>query len=295
MAIGKKWWILFSLLLSSFFFWAPAQAAVYFSWDAENSACDTELPNPPFWTQETSHRGKSTCGPTLQGSRFFEWVAQDYWHDAYTEISSQALPVSLVPGRTYYLAYYFNYTRINGRDIWRNSDDSADKGVEITGSGIRWVGSVGHWSSLATIPAGKFTIWGGNPTYHVNRSLEVNDIYLPNQNGYSAANPIQLDYDRWHSAVMAVKVATDSTGLFALYVNGAKLLEYANIRTAANSSPTVQYIEMNGTIAQPAYDAPAHRRMFDGLILTDNWQDVVNGGYLRDMTPPQPPSGLRIR
>lgn len=38
---------------------------------------------------------------------------------------------------------------------------------------------------------------------------------------------------------------------------------------------------MNGTIAQPAYDAPAHSRRFDALLLTDNWQNIINLGYLK--------------
>ena len=40
-------------------------------------------------------------------------------------------------------------------------------------------------------------------------------------------------------------------------------------------------ITMGGTIAQPAYNAPAHYRQFDALLLTDNWQNIIDLGYLK--------------
>ena len=85
---------------------------------------------------------------------------------------------------------------------------------------------------------------------------------------------------------MAVKMATDNTGSFTVYIDGVKLYEYNNIKTVATTSATITDIKMGGSIAQGAYDAPAHYRKFDALILTDNWQDIVNGGYLK--TRPSP-------
>ena len=53
---------------------------------------------------------------------------------------------------------------------------------------------------------------------------------------------------------------------------------------------------MGGTIAQTAYDAPAHYRKFDAFMLTDNWQDIIDGGYLSgeggDTQAPTVPDGL---
>ena len=100
----------------------------------------------------------------------------------------------------------------------------------------------------------------GNPTYHLNRELEHTDAYYPNQSGYSVENPIQLDYERWHSCVMAVKMAADKTGSVIVWIDGVKLCEYEDIKICANTNPSITQITMGGTIAQPAYDAPAYYR-----------------------------------
>jgi hypothetical protein len=277
------------------------QAISYFSWDAESYPCDgSVLPNPPFWTQEVSHRGIVVCGSTPQGSRFFEFQTVNSQADAYTEIQpNPPFPITGILNKTLYLAYFFNFTRIGGLDVWHESGDSADKGIEFVGSGVRWILSRGHWSNLANNIDHNYTVWAGNPTYHLNAGIENNDIYRPNQSGYSDSSSIQLSYDTWHSAVMAVKFAADNTGSVTVWINGVKILQYDNIKTAANTSPTINQIIMGGTIAQPAYDAPAHKRRFDAMILTDNWQDIINGGYLSGSSPspvgssPSPPVGLK--
>jgi len=272
-----------------------AFATVYFYWDAESHPCDgTNLPNPPFWTQEASHRGHVTCGETPNGNRFIEFVTGRLQKSAYTEIGkTQGLPVSNPMNKTFYLAYFFNFTRINGIDIWHENGDSADKGVELVGNGIRWLISRGHWGNLGNNQDHAYTVWGGNPSYHLNSSVENYDIYRPNQGGYGPDTPIQLEYEKWYSVVMALKVASSNTGYFSAWINGRKILEYKNIKTAANNSPTIEQIRFGGTIAQPSYDAPAHKRQFDALILTDDWEDIVNGGYVH-FGPPNAPTGLII-
>jgi hypothetical protein len=280
------------MFLLSLFTCSTSNATVYFYWDAETHPCDgSELPNPPFWTQEVSHRGHVTCGETKQGNKYFEWTT-GYWTNHYTEIhNTQGLPVTCGLEVTYYLAYFFNFTRINNQDIWHESGQSGDKGIEITGSGIRWEVARGHWESMSNNQDHHYTVWVGNPTYHLNPSIEIVDTLVQNRSGFSASNPIQLEYDRWYAAVMAIKMATGNTGSIALYIDGVKVLEYDNIKTAANSSPILTDIKMGGTIAQPAYDAPPHYRKFDALMLTDDWQDIVYGGYL---ARPVAPKNLRI-
>jgi hypothetical protein len=286
----------FLLVVWALVFCPLAQGGTYFSWNAEGYPCDgRELPNPPFWTQEPSQRGYVVCGFAPEGNKFFEFDTVNRQGSAYTEIHpNPPFPITNILNKTLYLAYFFNFTRLGGLDIWYKSGDSADKGIEIVGSGIRWVISRGHWGNLAANRDNCYTVWGGNPTYHLNKALENYDILLPNQNGYNASNPIQLQYEKWHSAVMAVKVASDNTGSYTAWINGIKVSQYDNIITAANASPIIENIYMGGSIAQPAYDAPAHKRMFDALILTDNWDDIINGKYLVMRTPPFPPKGVRI-
>lgn len=288
-------------LIIIFLFWiSSSKAEVYFYFDAESGMDDSTLPNPPFCMHECgedsiTEEGKyHSAGGAKQGYKYFYWKTFDNQRSAWTEISYRpTFPITCLLGKTYYLGYFFNFTKIDGKEIWHRTGDSADKGVELMGNGVRWTVSVGHWGNLAANQADKFTVWGGNPTYHLNRSLENYDIYLPNQSGFSASNPIQLEYDKWHSVIMAVKMAADNTGSFIVWINGVKIIEYMNIKTCANTSPTIGYIAMGGTIAQPYYDAPAHLRKYDAMILTDNWQDIIDGGYMTNL-PPSKPMGLRI-
>ena len=297
------------VILFFFVAYTPAHATMYFYYDAENETVGNSVPRDPngidICTQgcSTSYSDATiqSAGGVPQGSKYFQWVTIDNQPSVYTEVVNHTtFPISLSLGTTYYLAYFFNFTRINALDIWHETGQSADKGVEIDGSGIRWIISRGNWSCIADTQDHYYTVWTGNPTYVLNPSPIpgcVDNIFGGNQNGYSASNPIQLQYERWYSAVMAVKIASNNTGYVAFWIDGVKVGEYNNIITAANNSPTINYIGMGGTIAQGANDAPAHYRKYDALMLTDNWQDIVDGGYLKGGgdsggdTPPPPSSG----
>ncbi len=298
--------ISFFLFLGFFGFVQYSQAAQYFYFDAESGVVGANLTNPPFCMYECG-AGSGTIGTyqstggTPQGSKYFQWQTVDNQDSAYNQVSNSNFPINCSLGTTYYLAYFFNFTRINDLDIWYETDSSADKGIEITGSGIRWIVSRGHWWDEQSNQDHHYTVWVGNPSYNLNPQIEIYSAIPLNQSGYSIYNQIQLQYERWYSAVFTIKMATDYSGSIALYIDGIKISEYNNIKTAANSSPTIDRITMGGTIAQPAYDAPAHYRKFDALMLTDNWQDIVDGGYLRDpeippdTTPPAAPSGLQVQ
>ncbi len=285
--------LIVTMVLLLFAVSGTSYATIYFYFDAENGTVGTNLTNPPFCQTECSGSGAKgtiqSSGGAPQGIKYFQWQTVNNQTEHYTEIYGPSFPITNIMGKTFYLAYYFNYTRINGLDIWHEgiSVQSADKGVEIDGSGVRWIASPGQWEYMMPNQDHHYTVWMGNPTYHLNSQLEVIDALPMNQSGYSASNTMQLEYERWYSAVMAVKMATDNTGMIQLYIDGVKILEYNNIKTAAYTSSTINGIFMGGTIAQPYYDAPAHLRKFDALMLTDNWQDIVNGGYLRD--PEIPP------
>ncbi len=301
---------LFSLMA-----FAPAAATVYFSYDAEGAVVGTELPymkssGAEFCQPECGSgnikRGRIQSNDSApQGANYFEWITVNQEHDTYNEVKNKGVfPIPVTLGKTYYVAYYFNFSRINGLDVWHtnSSMQSADKGIEIYGSGIRWEVARGQWDSFPAIGAGKFTLWLGNPSHHLNvaSGVEVNDIIWPNLAGYTRTNPIKLDYERWYSCVMAIKMAKDNTGSVAVYVDGVKILERTNVITVnpAYATPNISQITMEGTIAQPAYDAPAHHRAFDALLLTDDWQDIVNRGYLSPpsagTSPPPAPTIINI-
>ncbi|RLJ00711.1 MAG: hypothetical protein DRP06_01315 [Candidatus Aenigmatarchaeota archaeon] len=246
------------------------------------------------WTTQSSASGSTVyLNDALPGAANSGNAISQGWGAHYTEIhNTQNLPITCNLGDTYYLAYYMNFERINGFDIWHEGSEvqSGDKGIEITGDGIRWVTSRGQWSSYVTNDDHHYTVFLGNPNYHLNPELEHCDVYFQNQNGYSNINPIQLEYERWYSVVMAIKMASDHTGSVTAYINGEKVFEYNNIQTSSVDTPTITDIKMGGTIAQPLYDAPPHYRKFDALILTDSWQDIVDGGYLSDPEANNPPT-----
>jgi hypothetical protein len=274
-----------------------SQATKYIDVNAENLTCGVASPNPPWWPGDdgnpTLATGDVICGDTPQGSRFFQWTTVQSQASALNTTAVSPRPVSDVLGKTYHMAWFFRFARIGGLDVWAaaNDQDSGDKGVEITGDGIRWDVSTGHghWAG-ADSTAGHFTAWGGNPSYHLNPAIEVYDALPNNRSGYGINNSIQLDYERWYAAVMTLRIATDNTGYWAFRVNGTLVSEYDNIITAENMSSTFDRIQIGGTIAQPGYNAPPHRRQYDAFLFTDNWQDIIDGGYLGDPKSTQSPN-----
>ncbi len=266
---------------------SPAREPPYFYFDAEKQKDGDRLPQPPFFPQpwkeaNAGHpkRGKVVADQTApQGRNVFRWdVTEAKTTELLHEVKFDRLPEA--KEKTYYYGFFVRYDRIDGRDIWHSGKDeaSADKGFEIKGDGIRWIVSFGSWGHTNEMQ--RFTTWVGNPTYHVNRKLEVNDAYYPNQNGYNQEKPIPLEYEKWHACVFKMKWATEDTGEVGLWVNGTKILEYTGIKTV-NSPGTFERLQFFGTIAQPAYDAPPHVRKVDALVFTDDWQDIVDGGYLK--------------
>lgn len=259
-----------------------ANASVYFDSDAEEYACNSTLPISPFSTDIAAYRGTVSCDLSPEGNKHVDFTTVDNQTNTYTKLAGPNMPILNAEGKTYYLAYYFNFTRIDGKNIWdETAGQSGDKGVEIYGNGIRWVLSRGYWGTFKNVMADHYVLWPGNPSFHIDSSIEVNDSILPNVNGYNANNPAQVKYDQWHSVVFALKVASDNTGSITVYVNGIKTFEYLNTQTAAFSNPTIDKLRLGGTIRQPTYNAPAHHRKFDKILLTDDWQDIIDAGFIK--------------
>ena len=210
-----------------------------------------------------------------------EWeVTATEHHDSYTEVRFNNKPPA--EPRTYYFAFFVRFDRRNGRDIWHHGRDaeSFDKALEVVGDGIRWTVNFGE-RGMGNREQ-RFSVFLTNPTYHLNRDLEsVSENYHQNQGAYARDRAIQLEYEKWHAMVFAMKWATDRSGEVGLWVNGEKVLQYANIQTV-RSPGTFERLQIWGTIAQPAYDAPPHTRKLDAMLFTDDWELVKRGGYVRD-------------
>lgn len=267
----------------------PVRERPYFYFDAESQKPGDSLPQPPFFPQPWKEagakhpkRGRIVADPTApQGRNVIRWdVTVAKTTELLHEVKFDRLPEA--KRKDYYYGFFVRYDRKDGKDIWHTGENecSADKGFEVKGDGIRWIVSFGSWGH--TNEKHRFTTWVGNPTYHVNPKLEVYDAYYPNQNGYSQKMPISLEYEKWHAFVFKMRWAIDNTGEIGLWVNGKKTLEYKGIKTV-KSPGTFERLQFFGTIAQPAYDAPPHVRKVDALIFTDHWQDIVAGGYLKEV------------
>ncbi len=293
-------------------------ATVYFYYDAESGSVGNYLPysqtSGPSFDQEVvstaNPRGTVRNSPLTakQGTKYFGWTIMANETNAYMEVRNKGvMPFNITLGKTYYLAYFFNYTETNGAEVYRTnigSQQCFDKGEEMVGNGLRWCFMKGSWTPEQNLPSHTWTIWTSNPNYHLN-PVEYYDMYLPNASGYSLSKWVKLQPGQWHSAVLAVKMAQDNTGSVAVYINGIQTHNYANIKTVATGvTPTIDRIVMHGTFCQPAYNTNAHVKNYDAMILTDNWQDIINGGYLSASTlPPAPadgsapaaPTGLTIK
>ena len=297
---------------------STAGATIYFYYDAEDGVVGASLPDRPSGGGPVLHPGGSgfsyrtgtveSGGGAPRGTKYLQWQTFDGQQDAWNDFFDRdTFPIVCSQGTTYYLAFFFNFTRVGGNDIWHDQvlDSSFDKAIEIDGNGVRWVLNFGHWgqdSGLAPNQDHRFTVFMTNPTYHLNPALEtaLHGAFNQNRNGYGLANPIQLEYERWHSAIMAVNMAADATGWIAFYINGVEVGRYDGIRTSADTAATITEGKINGTIGQNANDAPAHLRRFDALMITDDWQDIVDGGYLGspgggNTVPPAAPTNLTVQ
>jgi hypothetical protein len=267
----------------------PLPERPYFYFDAESQKSGDPLSQPPFfphpWKEANAdhpNRGKIVADPTApQGGHIFMWdVARPKTTELLHEVKFDRMPAAAT--KDYYLACFFRFDRKDGKDIWHDGEgDSFDKWLEVVGNGIRWVIHLGNHA--VRMKDHHFSCYVSNSTYHLNRKLEVYDGYYPNHGGFSQYKSPELEYEKWHAVVFKMKWATDDTGEIGLWINGKKALEYTGIKTA-KAPGTFERLQFFGTIAQPAYDAPPHVRKMDALIFTDNWQDIVDGGYLKEVT-----------
>lgn len=259
-----------------------ANSEVFISLDGEDYPCNSIVPNNVLQTDIEKYRARIVCSDDApQGKRYFEFQTVENQTNAYTKIIGHKMPILNIENKTFYLAFYFNFTRINNKDIWDiDAEQSGDKGVEIVGNGIRWALSRGYWGTFNNVDNGKYIIWPGNPTYHIDKVIELHDSILPNKNGFNRWNPVQVPYDTWNSIVFELKVSSTKSGSIRMYANSVLTFEYINTQTAAFKSSSIDKLRLGGTIRQPTYNAPSHKRKFDNFIFSDNLDDILDAGYI---------------
>lgn len=297
-----------------------AQAAPIINLGGETYSIGSLIPDPdPFCTISCGYpsisRGKaaakSNCDPGVSaptGNVCFRWDVPAFTNAIGNQIQCSgmcAVPTS--EGNVIYLAFQMNFQNPNG-DIWHDGPgaNSADKGLGIhspgSSGGFRWDLSMGCWDQFTQCSDHHFTAWVGNPSYHFNvggTCGEVNDIYHPNVSPYVGGAVPQLAYNRWHNIIMGITMSCGSSGRVEAWVNGQKFIDCKSIKTMNTSANGFAYIEFGGTIAQPAYDAPAHIRYFDNLIVSKTWSDVsaflVDPESVAGTTVPPAPRNLVVQ
>jgi len=306
-----------------------ATARIYFFYDAESGTPGDYLPwgvdvddesfYPVSWIEGDTVRGTvENTETTPDGNNYVNLRIPLAENTATHQLKHRDnwAAYSMDEDSVIYLAYYHNAKSLDGSDIWRETSQSASKSIGLDMSGTRWSNTFGHWTdeahensvcygneyrwdSFAPNDDHYYSIYIGNPTYHINLDMEPMG---PNANGYTCTNQPQFAYNEWHMFVMAVKLSSvGGNGYVKFWADGVMTHEILDINTVeAGQIPpySFKYIELVGTTSQAYNDHPVHDRMFDKIMLTDNWQDIVDGGYLKgvevDTTAPAVPSGVGV-
>lgn len=208
-------------------------------------------------------------------------------------------PLALAAGTTYYLAGRFRFERVGGENIWQDTaaefadeESSSDKLLEFAGDHTRWIISAGwldtyslHCRSLADPCRDTFTFQMGMGK---NSGLQcvsssVYGAFNHNVPPYGDFAPYECDYERWYNVVLGITMHNSLEGRARLWINGTLVSDETGFQTMCDTTAsTVDHVYSSGTIAQPAYDAPEHKRQFDAIIFTDAWQVLLDRGYLAD-------------
>jgi hypothetical protein len=216
---------------------------------------------------------------------------------------SAPLFVSPVPeGTTLYIAFWMKFS---ANHYW--DDDEHNKHLEVRGSqtDARLIFAVGRREAdqlrgLGLLPADLHVavpVLGvlANDEGSAWRPFNSPDgaDFVQNLN---TANPVSMENGRWHAVVIRMDVTSVRSGTIEMWINGTRVIESYNVRTQRNGAQfTGTYI--GGTHNQPSYAADVDSsKYYDKYLVTDNWQDIIDGGYLTvDTLAPAAPTNLTVQ
>lgn len=269
---------------------SAAEATVYFLNDFETKTCNTAVADAEYVEGKMWDTVPGNPVPyvrcalaTPSGTNYVEWAATANLNNIIAEL--RPTQATLTFGTTYYLAGFFRFSRISGNDLWRDTGAypyQFDKLLEFRGTGFRW-GIGAGWNGYYSAGSDhKFTFDAWYATSVIGDRGP--DHIVADQSPYNASKAYLCDYDQWHAVVLGVTINNSNSGRVQLWINGTKIIDQSHY--TANAGATLTTLIANGTIAQNQYDAPAHYRQMDRIIVTDNWQDILNGNYMRRPSPP---------
>lgn len=285
-----------------------SHATVLFSSTAESGTCNTGVA-PSVWDYTGSGDTPNSrffyrCDTPVPGtgrSKYFRVDHVNGQHDAWNQSPTKV--INLSRSTTYYVGGFFRFDRLNSNDIWQDGAqaDSYDKLFEMYGS-IRLIITSGwHYGFYNNGYDHQYTFGSYISPGHCGINCDV-DLVDANVSPYGRANPYRCDYGKWYAVVMSVKPSSGNgaqDGLIELYINGTKIFSKPGA-TQDSSTPYVERFQYSGTVAQPAYDAPAHYRKADNFVFTDSLTDIQNLGLMSNpeagaiQAPPPPPGTLHV-
>jgi len=248
---------------------------------ADGYTIEDESVDGYFWDTAASQPVATVRNTPLtapSGTKYVEWVT-----DA-SEASIDANPlftdVNLTIGVPIYLAGFFRFERIGGNDVWADTGADPyqfDKLWEFRdGATFRWGIGVGWNGWYSTGTDHKFTFDAWYSTALIGN--QGPDHIVADVAPYDADNPYLCDYETWYGVVLKVTPNTTSSGRVEIWINGTQIINKTQVTCLAN--PVVNSCYYGGTIGQPAYNTPSHKRQADALLVTDDWQDIIDYGYL---------------
>ncbi|MEW6418497.1 MAG: hypothetical protein AB1480_10300 [Nitrospirota bacterium] len=295
--------LVFTILFLSLLLCEPVDATILFQSTAESGTCNTVVPQAVWdpramgsdmYPNNIMYYRCDTPVPNSGRSKYFRVDTVDNQTDSGNAVSVSQ--INLTPGVTYYLGLFVRFDRINQRDIWHDGDgqpDSSDKLFEFQGN------------TRLLIDAG-FPDWatcsGGACDHHFTFGAYLSPrnctgcIYeqiWPNVPPYDRDTMVLVDYEKWNAVVLGYTPSTGGSatnGRIQLWINGIKTHDWTNIKTQDSATPYIWMFGHSGTTAQPAYDAPAHYRKFDGFIFSNSLTDIQNAGLMSDPSDAVAPS-----
>lgn len=294
---------------------SPAPATIYVNLDLESSTVNAAIADgsthdgsfidlqsgdaayPTPYTRNTLttpsgvryHEILTICGGYTAGNRCTNPGNQAFTTaQAQFGMSHTSIDWNARSGETFYLGGFFRFDMVGGRPAWDTSD-SFDKLLELganpAGTATRWgigSGRHGNFSGWSSANVFTFDVWCADSVFDACEVGAQNDWdHKPhNTGGYTASNPYECEYGRWYAVVLAVTMSTTSSGNVKLYINGT--LVHDSNRITMDTGSGSSSVQLHGTIAQGAYDAPDHYRRSDKLMLTDSLTDITNAGLMSD-------------
>jgi hypothetical protein len=194
---------------------------------------------------------------------------------------NSANPVTLVSGRTYFMAVFLrlNRTASGMTNLFDYDTEDIDKELIMIGNNFRWTFMVGWPQDWYNRIDNQFT-FGLNASY----TGEFEQL-RQNVSPYNGDDAYPALYERWYALVVAVEYNGASNGRMRMWVNGTNL--YDRTMTVAGSSPTITEMRAASTWSQPDYDSPSRQLLLDRVMLfgdtstngTDGITYLTDRGY----------------